>query len=497
MRGKSIELLSSESYQPSILVVDDEYDSAALTALVLSQAGYRCDSRTSGAAALAALAEQRRDVVVTDVRMPEMSGIELARRIREQWPDIAVILVTANPEVEIRAAATQGGVFSYVTTRFNKEELIRTVERAAEYAVEAHQMELVRQAAEHEVGFVGASPQMRMLLLQLWRVAPTHATVLIEGESGTGKELAARLLHQWSHRSLAPFVALNCKAVAHGLMESELFGHERGSFTGAIAQHAGCFERASGGTLFLDEIGEVSSDFQAKLLRVLEDNEVLRVGGSTTRNVDVRVIAATNRILRKEVAAGHFRDDLYFRLSVIPLRIPPLRDRPEDILPLTRRFLSLFGMSDAQATMLTAEVESALLSHRWPGNIRELQNTIERAIVLSGSEPLTVEFLGLESEEPNSDARGSLYQGTLKEVLDRVAAERIRLALADCAGRPAAAAEQLGVNRSTLYRMMKRLGIHEESDAGDDSQGPSVSDRDGKAKRNGTDPAPGRPLLRF
>jgi DNA-binding NtrC family response regulator len=496
LRGETIDRFSSEGYRPSILVVDDEQDSAALTALVLTQAGYRCDSRTSGADALAALAEQRRDVVVTDVRMPGMTGIELARRIRERWPDVAVILVTANPEVEIRAAATQGGVFSYVTTRFNKEELIRTVERAAAYAVEAHQTELVRAAAESEVGFVGASPQMRMLLLQLWRVAPTHATVLIEGESGTGKELVARLLHQWSHRSLSPFVALNCKAVPHGLMESELFGHERGSFTGAIAQHAGCFERASGGTLFLDEIGEVSPEFQAKLLRVLEDGEVLRVGGSRTHNVDVRVVAATNRMLRKQVAAGRFRDDLYFRLSVIPLRIPPLRDRPEDILPLTRRFLSVFAKGDARAAILTPGVESALLGHRWPGNIRELQNTIQRAVVLSGGDPLCAEVLGLESEEAEADAREMLYEGSLKEVLDRAAAEKIRLTLEHCDGSPAAAADELGVNRSTLYRMMKRLGIQEQTEHGRDSNGAPPLPRNGAA-RNGMHNAPGRPALKL
>jgi DNA-binding NtrC family response regulator len=302
------------------------------------------------------------------------------------------------------------------------------------------------------------------------RVAPARSTALIEGESGTGKELIARMLHYWSNRAEGPFVAVNCKAFADGVVESELFGHEKGSFTGAIAARAGCFERASNGTLFLDEIAEAGPDFQAKLLRVLEDGEVLRVGANKPRKVDVRIVAATNRVLRTEVASGRFRGDRYFRLNVIPVKIPPLRERPEDILPLASHFLAFYSAEAGRPLRLSREAESVLLAYPWHGNVRELENVIERAVVMSGAEVLTPDAFALEpsAAEPvdASDDLADLLEPepaksgeTLQECVDRATSAKIKAALAEANGNRAEAASALRVDRTTLYRLMKRLNL--------------------------------------
>jgi DNA-binding NtrC family response regulator len=302
---------------------------------------------------------------------------------------------------------------------------------------------------------VAESPKSRELMDLVRRVASSRATVLIQGESGTGKEVVARLLHYWSDRVGQPFLAVNCKAFAEGVLESELFGHEKGAFTGATSVRAGCFERASGGTLFLDEIGEVSPDFQGKLLRVLEDGEVLRVGAVEARKVDVRVVAATNRRLRDEVAAGRFREDLFFRLNVIPIQLSPLRERQEDILPLARHFLSRHGAETSRLLTLGAEAEELLLRHDWAGNVRELENAIERAVVFARLDRIAPEDLLLEP----SEARDEPAAATLQASLDRAAAARVQGALDSSGGNRAEAARVLGIDRTTLYRLMKRLGI--------------------------------------
>jgi transcriptional regulator with PAS, ATPase and Fis domain len=268
------------------------------------------------------------------------------------------------------------------------------------------------------------------------------------------------LLHYWSDRVGRPFVAVNCKAFAEGVLESELFGHEKGAFTGAAAARAGCFERAAGGTLFLDEIGEVGGDFQAKLLRVLQEGEVLRVGGGEPRRIDVRVVGATNRALRDDVAAGRFREDLFFRLNVIPVQLAPLRERREDILPLARRFLERYGRDAGRTLTLSGEAEAALLGHGWPGNVRELENAIERAVVLSRGSEVTHEDLLLESLDTRAAPTASA--GTLQDCLDTAAAARIRAALDAARGNRGEAARALGIERTTLYRMMKRLGIDDQ-----------------------------------
>ena len=321
--------------------------------------------------------------------MPGMDGLELLRRLHAKRPALPVILITAHGSVPSAVAAMREGAFDYLTKPFDNDELRALVGRALDLTrLERENRYLKQEVASRYApdAMVAESARGKELLDLVRRVAPSKATVLIQGESGTGKELVARLLHYWSDRVGQPFVAVNCKAFAEGVLESELFGHEKGAFTGAATTRAGCFERAQGGTLFLDEIGEMSLDFQAKLLRVLQEGEVLRVGGTQPRKVDVRVVAATNRVLRDEVQGGRFREDLFFRLNVIPVQLAPLRERREDVLPLAHHFLARHAAGGGRRLALSPEAERALAEHAWPGNVRELENVIERAVVLARGE---------------------------------------------------------------------------------------------------------------
>jgi DNA-binding NtrC family response regulator len=445
--------------KPRVLIVDDEARMAEVVAAALTRAGHDCETCGSGEAALAALDARGADVVVTDWKMPGVDGMELLRRIHERRPDVPVVLLTAHGTVPAAVAAMRAGAFDYVTKPFDNDELRAAVARALEVTRLSRENRWLRQevASRYAPGAVVAeSARSRELLDLVRRVAPSKATVLVQGESGTGKELVARLLHYWSERVGRPFVAVNCKAFAEGVLESELFGHERGAFTGAVASRAGCFERAAGGTLFLDEIGEVGLDFQAKLLRVLQEGEVLRVGGTEPRAVDVRVVAATNRVLRDEMATGRFREDLFFRLSVIPIQLAPLRERREDILPLARHFLAAHAAEAGRQLAFSPEAEAALGAHGWRGNVREVENAVERAVVLARDAVVRPEDLLLEA---TAGAASPPPGGTLQDQLDATAAAAIRAALDAAHGQRAEAARALGIDRTTLYRLMKRLGI--------------------------------------
>ena len=442
-----------------VLIVDDEARMAEVVAAALRRAGHECETCASGEAALTALDERGADVVVTDWKMPEMDGIELLRRLHARRPGLPVVLLTAHGTVPSAVAAMREGAFDYVTKPFDNDELRATVGKALELTRLQRENRWLRQEVASRYGpdgVVAESPRSRDLLALVRRVAPSRSTVLIQGESGTGKELVARLLHYWSERVGRAFVAVNLKAFAEGVLESELFGHEKGAFTGAVASRPGCFERADGGTLFLDEIGEIPPDFQAKLLRVLQEGEVLRVGGARPQKVDVRVVAATNRVLRDEIAAGRFREDLYFRLNVIPIQLLPLRSRREDVVPLARHFLGHHAAEAGRRLTLTAEAEEVLASHAWPGNVRELENAIERAVVLARGDAITADDLLLE-ERP--DVPAAAGDGTLQESLDRATGARIRAALEAARGNRAEAARSLGIDRTTLYRLMRRLGV--------------------------------------
>jgi DNA-binding NtrC family response regulator len=443
-----------------VIVVDDEPRIAEVMAAALERAGHACEVCTAGAAALAAFEERGADVVVTDWKMPDMDGVALMKTLHEKRPGLPVILVTAHGSVPAAVAAMREGAFDYLTKPFDNDELRALVARALDLSRLERENRYLREEVRARYGpdaIVAESPQSRAMLDLVRRVAPSRATVLVQGESGTGKELVARLLHFWSDRVGKPFVAVNVRAFAESVIESELFGHERGAFTGAVGARAGCFERAHGGTLFLDEIGEVSADVQAKLLRVVQEGEVLPVGGTRARRVDVRLVTATNKVLRDEVSAGRFREDLYFRLNVIPIQLTPLRERRDDVLPLARHFLARHGSEAGRRLALSPEAEQVLRAHAWPGNVRELENAIERAVVLARDASVHPEDLLLE--ETATGARAEPGVGTLQDALDAAAAGRIRAALAAAGGERTAAARALGVDRTTLYRLMRRLGL--------------------------------------
>ena len=446
--------------KPRVLIVDDESRMAAVVSSALSRAGYECQTFGSAAAALDALAEQGADVVVTDWKMPEMDGMELLRRVHARWPELPVIFLTAFGNVPSAVAAMRDGAFDYVTKPFDNDELRAVVARALELKRLERENRYLRQEVESRYSvdaLIAESAKSQELLALVRRVASSRSTVLIQGESGTGKERIARLLHFWSDRVGRPFVAINCRAFAEGVLESELFGHEKGAFTGAVAARPGCFERASGGTLFLDEIGEVTAEFQVKLLRVLQEGEVLRVGGTSPRQVDVRVVAATNRILRDEVAAGRFREDLFFRLNVIPLHVPPLRERTADILPMARHFLQRHASEVGRPLQFSADAERALVEHVWRGNVRELENAVERAAVLSTADTIEPEELLLE--QAGAPTATAVADGTLQQSMDHAAAMRVRTALEQAGGNRTEAARILGIDRTTLYRLMRRIGV--------------------------------------
>jgi len=469
--------------KPRVVVLDDERRMVDVIAMVLGRDG--CDVRGFGdaAAALAAIERDGCDVLVTDLRMPELDGVEVLRRARALSPELPVILITAHATVGTAVAALREGAFDYVQKPFENDELRALVRRALDVTRLARENRYLR--AELKSRFapesvVAESARMREVLELVRRAAASRSTVLVTGESGTGKELVARAVHYGSDRVGGPFVAVNCKALAEGVLESELFGHERGAFTGAERTRAGLFERADGGTLFLDEIGEVPPEFQAKLLRVLQERAVRRVGGSDERAVDVRIVAATNRDLRSEVAAGRFREDLYFRLAVIPIQLPPLRERREDVLPLARHFLERWRAElDRPSLDWTPEVEDALVRHPWPGNVRELENAVERGAVLARGERITLDDLLLESPDATrntergdvtahatraSDDAAAPPAATLRDHLDRATREHLERVLAQHRGRRGEAARALGVDRATLYRLMRRLGLEATGD---------------------------------
>jgi DNA-binding NtrC family response regulator len=445
-----------------VAVLDDEQRMVDVLRMMLARDGYDVEAFVRSEDALAAIAERPVDVLVTDLRMPGPDGLEVLRRARAIVPDLPVILVTAHATVQTAIAALREGAFDYVEKPFDNDELKALVRRAVDLGRLGRENRYLRAELRSRYApdrIVAESAAMRQVLDLVRRAARSRSTVLISGESGTGKELVARAVHYESDRVGKPFVAVNCKALAPGVLESELFGHERGAFTGADRARPGLFERAAGGTLFLDEIGEIDHDFQGKLLRTLQERSVQRVGGDTERQVDVRTVAATNRDLRTEVAQGRFREDLYFRLAVIPIHIPPLRERREDVLPLARHFLAKTNADlGRRITGWTPEVEAHFVRHEWPGNTRELENAIERGVVLARGEHIELADLLLQPAPERQGGQDEM-DGTLQAFLERAAADRIRAVLAEAGGVRAEAARRLGMDRTTLYRLMRKYGM--------------------------------------
>jgi DNA-binding NtrC family response regulator len=397
-----------------VLVVDDQSAMRLTLTALLKQAGHTLMQAGTGDEALAKISENDFDVVITDLKLDKVTGLEVLQAAKVNNPQTEVIVLTGFGSIESAVAAMKAGAIDYLTKPFDTEELLLAVQRAMERQRLRSEVQRLRSAVEEKEQFkpgsiVSASSAMSEVLEMVKRVAPTDATVLIQGESGTGKELIARAIHQNSPRHDQQFIPINCGALPENLLESELFGHVKGAFTGAHQNKKGLFEEADGGTLFLDEIGETTPPTQVKLLRVLQDMEVRRVGGNTPVKVDVRLVAATNQKLLERIEEGAFREDLYYRLQVILIGLPPLRDRPEEIIPIAEHYLGVYSQKfNKQVNGFTAEAKHALLDYSWPGNIRELINAIERAVILArtaeiGPEDFLLTFggslLGQKSKE--------------------------------------------------------------------------------------------------
>jgi len=441
----------------NILVVDDESAMRLLVTSILRDEGHDVTAAANGEEALQLIERRHYHLIISDLKMPGMSGVDLLERVKQEDPETAVILLTAFGTVEGAVEAMRKGAEHYLLKPLaNPDELRLAVRRVLEERRIADEATTLRQATEAVFPFgeiIAGDSQMQGALDLARTVAPTDSTALITGETGTGKELVARAIHHWSPRADRAFVAVNCAALAETLLESELFGHEKGAFTGAVAQRRGRFELAHGGTLFLDEVGEMSPALQAKLLRVLQDGTLERVGSTKTVTVDVRVIAATNRDPAQMVAARTFREDLFYRLSVFPIHLPPLRERPSDILSLAEHVLrQVTRRLGKRITGFSKEAVSLLREYWWPGNIRELQNVVERAVILCQEERILPAHLNLASASPASAAAGPK---TLKE-LER---EAILSTLTTCQGNRREAAEQLGIGLRTLYARLKEYGI--------------------------------------
>lgn len=455
----------------TILIVDDEPNYLIVLAELLKDEGYEIFTADSGLAALPIVHSIDLDLVLSDMKMPGMDGIELLAKIKEYNRELPVILITAYAEVEKAVEAMRLGAFTYLAKPFSNQQLLASVTKAIEHYGLIREIRRLRAEATPRSGFggmVGKSPSMRMVYQLIEKVAPTPSSVLITGESGTGKELVARAIHNLSPRREAPFISVNCAALSEHLLESELFGHEKGAFTDAVAMRKGRFELADTGTLFLDEIGEMPPQLQAKLLRVLQEKSFERVGGSVTQHVNVRILAATNKDLKDEVDKGHFREDLYYRLNVIHIHLAPLRERVDDIPALVSHFLEKNSRNLAKHLDISPEALRLLVSLPWEGNVRELENTIERAAILCNAERIEPEDVQPDSTElVNSHdwSKGlELNQFipehlSLAEVLNGIEEKLVRKALDDNFYVQARAAEQLGITKSLLQYKMKKYNL--------------------------------------
>jgi len=443
-----------------ILVVDDEPAQRELVGGFLRKHGFDVVEAGGGSEAVARFKQEAFDLVLTDQRMPDLSGLEVLEAVRSTSPETAVVIMTAYGTIGTAVSAVKAGAADYLTKPLNLDDLLHRVHRVRErQRLVAENRELREALAErHRVeGIIGDSGRMQEVLSLVRRVAPSDATVLIRGESGTGKELIARALHYASPRAGGPLVKVNCAALAESLLEAELFGHEKGAFTGAVASRKGRFEVADGGSIFLDEIGDLPPHLQVKLLRVLQEREFERVGSSRPIKVDVRLLAATHRDLEALVREGRFREDLYYRINVVTIALPPLRERREDLPPLIEHFLRAFaGKNGKTVRGLTREAREALLRYDYPGNIRELENLIERAVVLTRDDVIGVEDLPLTLETP---APGSGEGAGLIAAVEGLERRMIREALGKADGTQTRAAELLGISERVLRYKLKKYGL--------------------------------------
>ena len=444
--------MSSSPGKERILIVDDSANTLEVLRRNLTAAGYQVFTAPGVSGAIEILEQTRLDLVITDLKMPNVSGMDLVRHIRENFRDTEVMMITGYPSIEGAVEAIKTGAEEFLAKPFTDTELLSAVQRVLDKTkVRRSGRAKPDQAVPAHKGLIGSSEGMREVFIAICKASSASATVLITGESGTGKELAARAIHYSSVRPSAPFVPVNCGGIPEGLLESELFGHVKGAFTGATESRAGFFHAADGGTIFLDEISDMSLSMQAKLLRVLQDKEVCMVGSNRTRKVDVRILAATNKDLQGLVKKGLFREDLFYRLNVITIIIPPLRERGDDILLLAHHFLTQFAAESGKATpRFSDEALQSLRSYNWPGNVRELENVIQRLVVMTDGD--VIEVPDLPSLMRFSALRKTGFTRTLVEV----ESEYITNVLASVDGNKTRAAEILGIDRKTLREKLKR-----------------------------------------
>jgi two-component system, NtrC family, nitrogen regulation response regulator GlnG len=476
-----------------ILVADDEESMRWVLSKALRKKGYTVDLAADGNEALRQVREQSYDLAIVDIKMPGMSGLDFLDKAREVRSDLLVVVMTAEASMKNAVEAMKRGAYDYITKPFDLEVVDAIIEKVSRARDVSYQVSLLKQELKDryqvEKNIVGNSPAMREVYKTIGKVAVSDVTVLIQGESGTGKELIARAIHFNSSRLGKPFVAINCAAIPKDLLESELFGSERGAFTGATERKTGKFEQANHGTIFLDEIGDMPLDLQAKILRVLQEQEITRIGGSQNLQVDVRVVAATNQELLEKVRNREFREDLFYRLNVVPIHLVPLRERREDIQPLVEYFLARASAElEAQPKQCSSEAMELLCNHSWPGNVRELENTIKRAVILSNDPLLTPDDFGglfdrqqtihaVPQEQQSLEAiveaklrssmngiekldKGDIYD----RVLEQVERPLIRFTLEKTRGNQVRAADILGINRNTLRKKINELGIQLKKD---------------------------------
>jgi DNA-binding NtrC family response regulator len=453
--------------EPKILIIDDETAILDTLRILLKREGFQVETAVGGQAGVDRMAEVRPDVILSDVRMPNVGGLEVLLAAKELDRSIPVILMTAQASLQTAMRAVNEGAFYYIQKPFSNDELIAICRRAAE----SRQLKKENQALKTEIRRrdrgdvtrpIGRSRRFTDVLKTAETVAPSDSTVLITGESGTGKEVLAKFIHTISDRGDGPFISINCGALPENLLESELFGHVRGSFTGAVRDKQGLFVAAKGGTFFLDEVGEMSAATQVKLLRVLQEREIIPVGATEAIPVDVRIVAATNRDLDEEIRRGGFRSDLFYRLNVITLQLPPLRDRPDDVPILSEYFLERFAQQRGRPVpRLSPDVVSALQSYDWPGNVRELENALERAAVLTGDGgEIQLSSLPprITQRQPQPLVSANLPPNPTLEIIERA---YIHWVLYSESGNKTRAAEVLGIDPSTLYRKLQRYGMEQ------------------------------------
>jgi two-component system response regulator HydG len=451
---------------PAILVVDDDSGHRTTLRTVLKSWDYAVAEAEDGEKALSLVRKEGFDLILMDVRMAVMSGIDALKQVKAFNPAIPVIIMTAYSSVESAVAAMKAGAYDYLTKPLDFDELKLTIERALEHTRLKSENKSLRDQLETLAGsrtIVAASRQMKELLEMVATISPSEATVLITGASGTGKELIARSVHENSSRRSGPLVSINCAALTESLLESELFGHEKGAFTGADRRREGRFVQANRGSLFLDEVGETSMAMQAKLLRVLQEGEIQRVGGETSVRVDVRVIAATNQNLFQKVEEGGFREDLFYRLNVVNLHVPSLNERTDDIPALAQHFLNLYAQRNRKQTKgFTPRAMDSLLRYRWPGNVRELENVVERAVILSPGEYISEKDLPANIAPGRAAAQEERTGSSRPKEggsLDAVEKDAVIEALDRAAGNKSEAARLLGITRRTLYNKLEKYGL--------------------------------------